>query len=231
MGTRFLLFLAIVAFLILMVAIRLLGRFGRDRRRLSQAVELLRKGTLPSKLEQQLVTEGLDRATAAQFVERALRALAPPSANKRRPRRTAATASPLPRDLDTPVPDAVDSASAPLPATPHERGVALLFKRGDYVGASRHSRRPSSATRSTPTPISAVPSLIVDWAMSPRRSRTNARPRSSAAPRERPGTAWSIALATAGSGISITPTGNVPSRCRARPYCSAPSRARSTMGA
>ncbi len=135
MGTRFLLFLAIVAFLILMVAIRLLGRFGRDRRRLSQAVELLRKGTLPSKLEQQLVTEGLDRATAAQFVERALRALAPPSANKRRPRRTAATASPLPRDLDTPVPDAVDSASAPLPATPHERGVALLFKRGDYVGA------------------------------------------------------------------------------------------------
>ncbi len=136
LGTRLLVFLALGAILIPIIAIRRLWRFGRDRRRLSCAVKLLEKGTLPSKLEQRLIAEGLDRASAGQVVERALRTLSlPPIAQKRRRRWTAATASALPRDLDTPVPDTPDPASTPLPATPHERGVALLFKRGDYVGA------------------------------------------------------------------------------------------------
>jgi len=136
MGMRLLLFFVLVAILILLIAIRLVMRSGQDRRRLSRAVDLLRKGTLPSKLEQRLVAEGLDRATAADIVESALRALAPLKIAKTRPpRRTAATASSPPPDHGTPVPNTAESPSAPLPATPHERGIALLFKRGDYVGA------------------------------------------------------------------------------------------------
>ncbi|MGO9464190.1 MAG: tetratricopeptide repeat protein [Isosphaeraceae bacterium] len=136
MGTRFLLFLALGAILILIIAIRLSWRFARDRRRLSRAVELLKKGTLPSKLEQRLVAQGLDRTTAADVVESALKTLSrPPIAKKRRPRRTAATASSRPPDPGTPIPNTAESEPTTLPATPHERGVALLFKRGDYVGA------------------------------------------------------------------------------------------------
>jgi tetratricopeptide (TPR) repeat protein len=136
LGTRFLLLLALVAILILTIVIRLLVLTGQDRRRVSRAADLLRKGTLPSKLEQRLVAEGLDRAMAAEVVESALRALAPPrTTKKRRPQRTAATAAAPLRELVTAVPSAAESASAPLPATPHERGVALLFQRGDYVGA------------------------------------------------------------------------------------------------
>lgn len=76
MNMRLLLFTALVAVIILLVWLRLALLTGQDRRRLSRAVALLRRGTLPSKVEERMVAEGLDRVTAAEVVANALKALA-----------------------------------------------------------------------------------------------------------------------------------------------------------
>jgi tetratricopeptide (TPR) repeat protein len=133
---RILLFLLLVATVIGLICIRVVLLFTEDRRRLSRAVNLLSKGLLPSKLEERLVVEGLDRAAAALVVERALRSLAKPDVARLSPApRRAATASAQPEHVTTSIPDVVEPPHAPLPSTPHERGVALLYNRRDYPGA------------------------------------------------------------------------------------------------
>jgi tetratricopeptide (TPR) repeat protein len=136
MGIQFLVFLALVAILILLMGVRLALLSREDRKRLSRAVGLLRRGMLPSKLEETLVAEGIDRATAADVVARALKGLTPASvAAPRLAPPQSATASASLDNLKTALPDTAKTAFEPLPATPHERACALLYKRRDYQGA------------------------------------------------------------------------------------------------
>jgi len=138
MGIRLLVFVVLLAVVILVIAIRLAMLVGQDRRRLYRAIMLLGKGTLPSKIEERLVAEGLDRTTAAEVVASALKAYARASTPKIRPDPRVDAAAPV-RLEDFATADrktvAPDSTSEPLLSTPHERGVALLYQRGDYVGA------------------------------------------------------------------------------------------------
>jgi hypothetical protein len=135
MGRQFYVFLLLIAILILLIA-RLAMLTGKDRK-LKRAVGLLRKGMLPSKLEERLVAEGMARRAASELIEQALRALSParitaPSSAARHPSQAA---SPR-RGSGAPHPEVVESAPVDdLPSTPHERGVALLYRKGDYAGA------------------------------------------------------------------------------------------------
>jgi len=136
MGMRFYFLCVLVAILVLLIAIRLRALAGSDRRRLHRAADLLRRGMLPSKLEEKLVSEGLDRATASDTVGQALKALTPAKTTVRRSAAPAAsTASPRRNGSTTPLPEIDESSSAPLPAAPFARGNALLFRAGDAVGA------------------------------------------------------------------------------------------------
>jgi tetratricopeptide (TPR) repeat protein len=138
MTSTFLTGAALAALLILLIGARLALLLAEDRRRLSRAVTMLRTGLLPSKLEEQLVAEGMDRGRAAEVVIAALKALPPAMATAtRRSVRAAAptSASPLPTGPSAPAPGTACAASPPLPDDPHERGVALLFKRRDYPAA------------------------------------------------------------------------------------------------
>ncbi len=191
MGVRLLLFIALVAIIILLITVRLALLSGQDRRRLARAVALLRRGMLPSKVEERMVAEGLDRVTAAEVVASALEALAQEGIAARRPApRTATMGTAQPEDSTMALPDFVQPTHDPLPSTPHERGIALLYSAVIMWAHSRHSRRPSTKIPSTPMPTSAGPWLIDASATTEQRSPTNRRPRSLAAPRRPRGTAW-----------------------------------------
>lgn len=133
MGMRLLLFFVFVLVVVLLVGLRLALLTGQDRRRLSRAVALLRNGMLPSKVEERLVAGGLDGVTASEVVATALKALAQSRMGITNPTRSSAAACGA--DSEGLKIRAPQFEEPDVTATPHDRGIRLLYKIRDYEGA------------------------------------------------------------------------------------------------
>jgi tetratricopeptide (TPR) repeat protein len=133
MESRLLIFVILFAILVVFIGIRVFVSAGNEKKRLVRAGELRRKEFAPARVREQLVAEGAAPEEADVTVNNALASEVPKRADANVATRSGER-DPVPPHDRASTADRTATAPSPLPATPHERGIAL-YKRSEHASA------------------------------------------------------------------------------------------------